>query len=136
MSDSDVVCCHPLVPVSAAQRYRMRHVSSACRAIIDSVPSTAFLADTTRRTCAASCNMSFGEDAAFGLENRGQFVSMLRDEVIKKRNVIFVTSAGNSGERAERPLTALIHALPARQAHRLRQTDQADASRSWRQDPP
>lgn len=43
------------------------------------------------------CNMSFGEDAAWGTENRGQFLSMLRDEVVKKRNVIFVGAAGNSG---------------------------------------
>ena len=41
--------------------------------------------------------MSFGEDAAWSTENRGQFISMLRDEVIKKRNVVFVGAAGNSG---------------------------------------
>lgn len=44
------------------------------------------------------CNMSFGEDAAWGMEDRGQFVAMLREEVCKRRNVVFVTSAGNSGE--------------------------------------
>lgn len=41
--------------------------------------------------------MSFGEDAAWGTENRGQFIAMLRDEVIKKRNVVFVGAAGSSG---------------------------------------
>lgn len=41
--------------------------------------------------------MSFGEDGFFSTEERGQFVTMLRDEVVKKRNVIFVTSAGNAG---------------------------------------
>lgn len=41
--------------------------------------------------------MSFGEDSSYSLENRGQFVTMLRDEVIKKRNVIFVAAAGNAG---------------------------------------
>lgn len=44
------------------------------------------------------CNMSFGEDAAWALEDRGQFIAMLRDEVIKKRNVIFVAAAGNAGK--------------------------------------
>lgn len=41
--------------------------------------------------------MSFGEDSSFSTEDRGQFVTMLRDEVIKKRNVIFVAAAGNAG---------------------------------------
>lgn len=44
------------------------------------------------------CNMSYGEDAAWGTEDRGQFIAMLRDEVIKKRNVLFVAAAGNAGE--------------------------------------
>lgn len=45
--------------------------------------------------------MSYGEDGAWGLEDRGQFISMLRDEVIKKRNVIFVAAAGNSGDLSD-----------------------------------
>ena len=45
--------------------------------------------------------MSYGEDGAWGLEDRGQFIAMLRDEVIKKRNVVFVAAAGNSGESSD-----------------------------------
>lgn len=41
--------------------------------------------------------MSYGEDAAWGTEDRGQFIAMLRDEVIKKRNLLFVAAAGNAG---------------------------------------
>jgi tripeptidyl-peptidase-2 len=41
--------------------------------------------------------MSFGEDPAYGCEDKGQFIKMLRDEVIRKKDVLFVTSAGNAG---------------------------------------
>lgn len=40
---------------------------------------------------------SFGEDGAWGLEDRGAFITALRDEVVRRRDVIFVTSAGNAG---------------------------------------
>jgi len=42
-------------------------------------------------------NMSFGEDSAWMLEKKGAFIEQLVSEVIRKRNVIFVTSAGNAG---------------------------------------
>lgn len=42
-------------------------------------------------------NMSFGEDSAWGMEERGAFVEALVKDVCRKRDVIFVTSAGNSG---------------------------------------
>jgi tripeptidyl-peptidase-2 len=41
--------------------------------------------------------MSFGEQAAWSTEDKGQFIAQLRDEVIRKRDVIFVSSAGNAG---------------------------------------
>jgi tripeptidyl-peptidase-2 len=41
--------------------------------------------------------MSFGEHSAFSTENKGQFIDQLRDEVVRKRDVIFVSSAGNGG---------------------------------------
>lgn len=42
-------------------------------------------------------NMSYGEDGAFGAENRGAFAQALRDIVIRQRDVLFVSSAGNNG---------------------------------------
>ncbi|KAI0225004.1 hypothetical protein L0F63_005255 [Massospora cicadina] len=40
-------------------------------------------------------NMSYGEDAK--LPNKGRFVKWLQDEIIRRHNCIFVSSAGNSG---------------------------------------
>ena len=40
-------------------------------------------------------NMSYGE--ACSLTNTGQFIELVRDQVVNKSNVIFVTSAGNAG---------------------------------------
>ena len=42
-------------------------------------------------------NMSFGEDGAFGVEDKGAFARVLRDLVIRERGVCFVSSAGNNG---------------------------------------
>lgn len=42
-------------------------------------------------------NLSFGEDGAFGVEDRGAFAKALRDHVIRERDIIFVSSAGNNG---------------------------------------
>eukprot|EP00158_Paraphelidium_tribonemae_P009110 Partr_v1_DN28774_c0_g1_i4_m63419 putative tripeptidyl peptidase ii len=41
------------------------------------------------------CNMSYGEDA--GIANSGRWIELLRDELIDKRRVIFISSAGNAG---------------------------------------
>ena len=41
------------------------------------------------------CNMSYGEDA--GVADQGRWVEMLREELIFKRRIIFVSSAGNAG---------------------------------------
>lgn len=41
-------------------------------------------------------NMSFGEDGAFGLEGKGAFAQALRDYVIRQKDILFVSSAGNS----------------------------------------
>lgn len=41
--------------------------------------------------------MSFGEDSAWLMERKGAFLEQLVEEVVRKRDVIFVTSAGNSG---------------------------------------
>lgn len=50
-------------------------------------------------------NMSFGEDGAFGLEGKGAFAEALRDYVIRKKDILFVSSAGNSAPA----LTTLGH---------------------------
>ncbi|KAE8194985.1 hypothetical protein A4X06_0g4930 [Tilletia controversa] len=42
-------------------------------------------------------NLSYGEASAFGVDNRGAFVELLRDIVIRQRDVVFVSSAGNAG---------------------------------------
>ncbi|KAK0532315.1 hypothetical protein OC835_003373 [Tilletia horrida] len=42
-------------------------------------------------------NLSYGEAGAFNVDNRGAFVELLRDIVIRQRDVIFVSSAGNNG---------------------------------------
>ncbi|PWN49530.1 subtilisin-like protein, partial [Violaceomyces palustris] len=42
-------------------------------------------------------NMSYGENGAFGVENKGAFAEALRDVVIRKRDVLFISSAGNAG---------------------------------------
>ena len=42
-------------------------------------------------------NMSFGEDSARLMERKGAFLEQLVQEVVRKRDVIFVTSAGNAG---------------------------------------
>ncbi|KAE8227429.1 hypothetical protein CF326_g7568, partial [Tilletia indica] len=42
-------------------------------------------------------NLSYGEASAFGVDNRGAFVDLLRDIVIRQRDVVFVSSAGNAG---------------------------------------
>lgn len=42
-------------------------------------------------------NMSFGESGAFGVENKGLFAEILRDFVIRRRNILFISSAGNNG---------------------------------------
>lgn len=41
-------------------------------------------------------NMSYGEDGAFGVENKGAFAEALR-RVIREHDVCFVSSAGNNG---------------------------------------
>lgn len=41
-------------------------------------------------------NMSFGEDGAFGTEGKGAFAEALRDIVIRQKDILFVSSAGNS----------------------------------------
>jgi tripeptidyl-peptidase-2 len=41
------------------------------------------------------CNMSYGEDS--GIPNSGRWTALLRDELINKHNVVFVSSAGNAG---------------------------------------
>ncbi|CAO1623730.1 unnamed protein product [Sympodiomycopsis kandeliae] len=41
-------------------------------------------------------NMSFGEDGAFGAEGKGAFAAALRDYVIRQKDILFVSSAGNS----------------------------------------
>lgn len=50
-------------------------------------------------------NMSFGEDGAFGLEGKGAFAAALRDFVIRQKDILFVSSAGNSAPA----LTTLGH---------------------------
>lgn len=56
--------------------------------------------------CSLSClsicagdiaNMSFGESGAFGVEDKGMFAEMLRDFVVRRRNILFISSAGNNG---------------------------------------
>ncbi|KAL9932747.1 hypothetical protein V8E36_008446 [Tilletia maclaganii] len=42
-------------------------------------------------------NLSYGEAGSFGVDNRGAFVELLRDVVIRQRDCIFVSSAGNAG---------------------------------------
>ncbi len=42
-------------------------------------------------------NLSYGEDGAFGAENRGAFAKALREVVIRERDILFVSSAGNNG---------------------------------------
>lgn len=42
-------------------------------------------------------NMSFGEAGAFGVENKGLFAQILRDFVIRQRDILFISSAGNAG---------------------------------------
>ena len=42
-------------------------------------------------------NLSYGEDGAFGVENRGAFAKALREHVIRERDILFVSSAGNNG---------------------------------------
>ncbi|SAM68263.1 related to Tripeptidyl-peptidase II [Ustilago bromivora] len=42
-------------------------------------------------------NLSYGEDGAFGTEDKGAFAKALRDIVIRQRDVLFVSSAGNNG---------------------------------------
>ena len=42
-------------------------------------------------------NLSYGEDGAFGAEDRGAFAKALRDIVIRQRDILFVSSAGNNG---------------------------------------
>ena len=49
---------------------------------------------------ATSCdiaNLSFGEKGALDVENKGAFAEMLRDFVVRRRDILFVSSAGNSG---------------------------------------
>lgn len=41
-------------------------------------------------------NMSFGEDGAFGTEGKGAFAEAMRDIVIRQKDILFVSSAGNS----------------------------------------
>ncbi|CAO1619710.1 unnamed protein product [Jaminaea pallidilutea] len=41
-------------------------------------------------------NMSFGEDGAFLTEGKGAFAEALRDVVIRQKDILFVSSAGNS----------------------------------------
>lgn len=42
-------------------------------------------------------NLSYGEDGAFGAEDKGAFAKALRDIVIRQRDILFVSSAGNNG---------------------------------------
>jgi tripeptidyl-peptidase-2 len=42
-------------------------------------------------------NMSFGESGGFGLEDKGAFAEMLRDYVVRRRDILFISSAGNNG---------------------------------------
>ncbi|KAN0063578.1 hypothetical protein ACQY0O_004026 [Thecaphora frezii] len=42
-------------------------------------------------------NLSYGESGAFGAEDRGAFAKALRDIVIRQRDVLFISSAGNNG---------------------------------------
>ncbi len=42
-------------------------------------------------------NLSYGEDGAFGAEDKGAFAKALRDLVIRQRDILFVSSAGNNG---------------------------------------
>lgn len=42
-------------------------------------------------------NMSFGESGGFGVEDRGAFAELLRDHVIRRRDILFISSAGNNG---------------------------------------
>ncbi|SNX81849.1 related to Tripeptidyl-peptidase II [Melanopsichium pennsylvanicum] len=42
-------------------------------------------------------NLSYGEDGAFGAEDKGAFAKALRDIVIRERDILFVSSAGNNG---------------------------------------
>ncbi|GAC93350.1 minor extracellular protease [Pseudozyma hubeiensis SY62] len=42
-------------------------------------------------------NLSYGEDGAFGAEDKGAFAKALRDIVVRQRDVLFVSSAGNNG---------------------------------------
>lgn len=44
------------------------------------------------------CNMSYGEDC--GQANVGRWVELLRDELINKKQVVFVSSAGRPWEAA------------------------------------
>jgi len=49
-------------------------------------------------TKADIANLSYGEDGAFGVENKGAFAESLRDYVIRKRDILFISSAGNNGD--------------------------------------
>ncbi|UZJ51089.1 hypothetical protein CBS101457_000409 [Exobasidium rhododendri] len=42
-------------------------------------------------------NMSFGESGAFGVEDKGAFAETLRDYVVRKKDILFISSAGNNG---------------------------------------
>jgi len=42
-------------------------------------------------------NMSFGESGAFGVEDKGAFAETLRDYVVRRRDILFISSAGNNG---------------------------------------
>lgn len=42
-------------------------------------------------------NLSYGEDGAFGAEDKGAFAKALRDIVIRQRDILFISSAGNNG---------------------------------------
>ena len=42
-------------------------------------------------------NMSFGESGAFGVENKGAFAEALRDFVVRRKDILFISSAGNNG---------------------------------------
>lgn len=67
---------------------------------VDSLETHKALLRASRAILDTNCdmaNMSFGEDSAWGMETRGIFVRQLIDEVCRKRDVLFATSAGNSG---------------------------------------